>query len=125
LGGLSGDELPYIPAWSGSAQADYGWALSSDVKANINGGVRMVGTRYSNVRSSPTAYRLAPYAAVDLGASVTFSRYTARLFVKNLLDRRAYDFNYLISNALNGATTQIESTPIQPRTAGIAFDAKF
>ena len=125
LGGASGDRLPYTPTWSGSAQADYALALGGDVSAHLNAGLRVVGQRYSSVQSSADAYRLKRYAAADFGASLGVGNYTARLFVKNAFDKRAYDFYALQKDAGDGSTTQIEATPIQPRTIGVAVDARF
>jgi len=125
IGGLSGDRLPYIPLWSGSMQANYSWALTSDVAAHVGAGVRLVGDRYSEVSSSPSAYRLGAYGALDLNADVTYKQYTARLFLKNVTDTRAYDYDAEITNALTGTVAQLESTLIQPRTFGVALDAKF
>jgi iron complex outermembrane receptor protein len=123
--GLKGDRLPYIPHWSGAAQANYTWPLSSELTAHVGGGIRLIGDRYSAVTSSPNAFKLGAYGALDLNADVTYGRYTVRLFAKNLTDVRAYNYDVLTSNALTGAAVQVESSVIQPRTIGISIDAKF
>jgi iron complex outermembrane receptor protein len=125
INGLDGDRLPYIPQWSGAAQANYSWALTNDLTAQVGGGLRVVGNRYSNVSSNPYALEFKSYDAIDLDAALTFRKYTARLFVKNAADTRAYNFDTLIQSALTTASVQTERTVIQPRTIGIAVDAKF
>jgi iron complex outermembrane receptor protein len=123
--GRKGDRLPYIPHWSGAAQANYAWALASDMTAHAGAGVRLVGDRYSAVTSSPSAFRLGAYGALDLNADVVYKQYTVRIFMKNATDVRAYDDDVLTSNALTGEAVQVESTIIQPRTIGLSVDAKF
>jgi iron complex outermembrane receptor protein len=127
IGARAGDQLPYSPRWSGSAQVNYEWPLGSKLRAHLDAGVRVVGARHSGfiANNSPNAYRLAPYAAADFGASLTFANYTARLFVKNAFDRRAYNYYFYVSDAVLGTVDQIQGTPIQPRTIGLSFDAKF
>jgi iron complex outermembrane receptor protein len=123
--GRSGDQLPFIPTCSGAAQAGYDWLPADDLEAHVGIGLRGVGDRFSSVQSSPDAYRLNAYEAVDLDASLTYGRYTARLFVKNATNSRGYDDYTLITDALTGANSQIEGTVIQPLTIGIAIDANF
>jgi iron complex outermembrane receptor protein len=125
ISGLNGDRLPYIPQWSGAAQADYSWTLTNDLSAKVGAGLRVVGNRFSNVSSNPYAFEFKSYEAVDLNAALTFRDYTARLFVKNAGDTRAYNFDALIQDALTTQSIQTERTVIQPRTVGIAVDVKF
>ncbi|WP_174297798.1 TonB-dependent receptor [Sphingomonas bacterium] len=127
IGARAGDQLPYTPRWSGSVQANYEWSLGGDLRAHLNVGARVVGARYSGfiANNMPNAYRLAPYAAADFGASLSYRGYTARLFVKNAFDRRAYNYYYYVTDAVLGSVDQIQGTPIQPRTIGLSLDAKF
>lgn len=125
IDGLSGDRLPFIPLWSGSANADYQWSLTDEVDAHIGAGYRLVGSRDVRVTHNPLAYELGAYNALDLNADLTYKQYRVRLFVKNAGDTRAYNNEIPIQNALTTATTQVEATIIQPRTIGISFDAMF
>ena len=123
--GLDGDRLPYIPEWSGSLQANYSWKLTSELAAHVGGGVRLVDSRVSALSSAPNSFRLGAYDAVDLDGDITYKQYTVRLFVKNAGDTRAYDFYDPLSNPISGKFVQVQGTVIEPRTVGLAIDAKF
>jgi iron complex outermembrane receptor protein len=125
ISGLSGDRLPYIPAWSGSLRGSYTHAVSAEWGANFGAGVRFVGQRLSQVNSSPESYPLGAYAAMDLNASLSNDRYTIRLFVKNLTDTHAFLTYNVLQNGATNAVSEIEASTLQPRVFGIAIDGKF
>jgi outer membrane receptor protein involved in Fe transport len=77
------------------------------------------------VSTSPTAFKLAGYGALDLSASLSNSRWTVRLFARNVTNEGAYVGMLPIANALTGSNVQVEGTLIQPRTVGLALDANF
>lgn len=124
INGLADARLPYTPRFSGSVQADYRADLGPDLVGHLGGGLRVQGKRLSDVSSSPTAFNLPAYVALDLNADITRGAVTVRLFAKNVTDRRAY-LNYNpIFNGATGAIDQVKGAIIQPRTIGIAADFK-
>lgn len=125
IGGVDGDRLPYIPAWSGSLRASYTASVSNDLEANVGAGLRLVDKRYSQVTSSPITFPVAGYAALDLNASISNDRYKFRVFAKNVTDTHAYLSYNVLQNGLTDAVSQILATAIQPRVVGIALDVKF
>jgi outer membrane receptor protein involved in Fe transport len=125
LHGVSGDSLPNIPRFSGSLQADYSHRLTAEWTGHILTGLRLQDSRLSDFPAAKDSFRLPGYGALDLGTNVDNGRYTLRLFVKNLTDRRAY-LNYSpIYNGLTGAVEQLEGTVLQPRTVGLSADVRF
>jgi len=125
IGGLKGDHLPYIPAWSGSVRASYTMPVSGTWKANFGAGLRLVDKRRSQVDHSPLAFPVGGYAALDLNLGLTSDRYTFRVFAKNVTDTHAYLSYNVLQNGLTDDVSQILATALQPRVIGLAFDAKF
>ncbi len=149
LNGLSGDRLPFIPLFSGSLTADYFFPLwgahsegaavagGKDEKATVpvasrsggwtghlGAGVRYVGESFSAVESSPTAYRLDSYGALDLNADISNQNWTFRVFARNVTDERVYQ-NITAVNDLFGNVDHLQGVPIQPRTVGVEIDYRF
>lgn len=125
LGGLNGDRLPNIPRYSGSLQAEYTSPLAGAWALTVGGGLRFVGSRYSDVNHATDARRIPQYTALDLNASISNDSYTIRLFVKNVVNTHGYLTYTPQFNQATGAMTQIEAAVLQPRTVGISLDAKF
>lgn len=118
LGGLPGDQLSYTPKWSGAVTADYQFEIGGGWSAEVGGGVRYVGTRKSGFPSGFDYFELPDYAAVDLHAGFSSDRWSARLFVRNATDKRAF----VTPSSL---PDQDDWTVLQPRTVGLALEAKF
>ncbi|MGA9796278.1 MAG: TonB-dependent receptor [Rhizomicrobium sp.] len=125
LGGLDGDRLPNIPRYSGSLRAEYTRPLSGEWALTLGGGLRFVGSRYSDVNHAADARPIPQYTALDLNAGVSNDRYTVRLFVKNVTSSHGYLTYTPQFNQATGAMTQIEAAILQPRTIGLSLDAKF
>ena len=115
IGGLSGQELPEVPRYSGAVRADYSRSLGTDWTGHIGGGVRITGSEADGLFGS--LVRLPGYAIVDFDLSATYKNYSVRLFAKNLNDSRA-----LTSYMPFGAP---QAYIVQPRTIGLAVDTKF
>ncbi len=120
----SGDPLPQTPRYSGSLTADFSQPLAGDWTAHLGGGVRMESSRESN-NFQGTVFREPGYGALDLNADVSNGRYTLRVFAKNVTDERAFDSISGVRNALTGEFAKVSGVIIQPRTVGLAVDAKF
>ncbi len=125
LGGLSGDRLPAVPKWATSATADWSFPVFTGWTGRIGGGIRYVGDTFSGVQSAGSTYEQGNYTAVDLNADISNDHWTVRLFVKNLTDERVFTNLSALPSALTGEVMQVKGVPLQPRTIGIGFDAKF
>ncbi len=132
LGGVDGDQLPFVPEWTNTLNLDYSTNIGS---AFVTMGVSWVytGVRYTGFGAptpqQPPEDERFPGSHVKLPSDHTFSaqiiasfeRFRVRLYVQNLTDERvltAYntgsDFNHTGSGQI-----------IQPRTYGISVGARF
>jgi iron complex outermembrane recepter protein len=120
-----GVQLPGIPEWSGSLTLDYSFTLA-DREANVGGGYRYAGERYSAVAtdSNNLAYLLPSYDVLDLNASLDFERMTLRLFASNLTDERGYTGGATFVDGLN-TPVRVDVNVLQPRTLGVSMDYRF
>ena len=125
IGGLDGDRLPSIPKWSGSITADYSFPLRDGWTGRVGGGVRYAGSSESALAHNALALPQDSYTAVDLNGDVSNDRWTIRIFIKNLTDERVYTSLTALTNAGTGEISQVKGVPLQPRTIGVGFDAKF
>lgn len=128
VGGLNGDRLPRIPKWSGSLTAEYSFAVGGDAQAKLGGGLRHTGQRVSSFEGVPAVTNpvLADaYTALDLNAGITFDeRWSLRLYARNLTDTDAAITRDVQTDGL-GQRAFIRTTPLQPRTIGLALDLSF
>jgi outer membrane receptor protein involved in Fe transport len=125
LGGLSGDRLPAVPKWAASATADWSFPVFTGWTGRVGGGIRYVGDTFSGVEHAASTYPQESYSVVDLNADISNDRWTVRLYVKNLTDERVFTNLTALPNAATGEIMQVKGVPLQPRTIGIGFDAKF
>lgn len=125
LGGLDGDRLPAVPKWAMSATADWSFPVWAGWTGRVGGGVRYVGGTFSGVEHNPTTFPQDSYTVADFNADVSNDRWTVHLYIKNLTDKRVYASLASLPNAATGEVTKINGVPLQPRTIGIGFDAKF
>lgn len=127
VNGKNGDELPNVPKWAASLNADYDFPLAGPFDGFVGGGVRYLGARASGfVTGSPANFTrptLPAYTTVDLHAGVTDRRLTFEIYVKNLGDARG--LNNITSLALSGYTNPWTASVIQPRTVGASVSASF
>jgi outer membrane receptor protein involved in Fe transport len=125
LGGLDGDRLPAIPKWAMSATADWSFPAWSGWDGRVGGGLRYVGDSFSGVEHATSTYPQDSYTVLDLNADVSNERWTIRMYIKNLTDKRVYTSLSSLPNAATGEVEKVNGVPLQPRTIGISFDAKF
>ncbi|MDT9600122.1 TonB-dependent receptor [Sphingosinicella rhizophila] len=118
IGAAAGDQLSYTPRWSGAVTADTDFPISGEWTGQAGGGLRYVGKRRVGFPGGGSLVELDAYAALDLYAGVSNDIWGVRLFVRNATDNRVY---------LTPATFpgQIEAAVLQPRTIGLALEAKF
>lgn len=128
VGGLNGDRLPRIPKWSGSLTAEYSFAVGGDAQAKLGGGLRHTGQRVSSFEGVPAVTNPVfadAYTALDLNAGITFDqRWSLRLYARNLTDTDAAITRDVQTDGL-GQRAFIRTTPLQPRTIGLALDLSF
>jgi outer membrane receptor protein involved in Fe transport len=113
--GFTGDRLPYVPTWTGSLLADYEHAIGAGLDGDL--GVTLHGESSRNIALSPadpTFAHLAGFTTLDLRAGFMRGRYAFNLYVRNVLDKRAY-----VSGNFPGFV------PIQPMTFGAIVSASF
>jgi len=125
LGGVNGARLPSIPKWAASATADYSWPVFNEWSGRVGGGLRYVGDTFSGLENTTGSYPQDSYSVFDLNADVSNDRWTVRLFIKNLADKRVYTNLTALPNALTREVNKVTGVALEPRTIGIGFDAKF
>lgn len=135
VGGKSGDDVPFTPKFSAALSADYSFALGAG-QLSVGSSVRHVGKRSVTFSSEP-ANALVPtnpsptlpaYELLDLRTAYSWDRWTASLFVKNALNKRApvnYTGNYVVMNFVTGAVSPADVAVTPPRTIGVSLRADF
>jgi outer membrane receptor protein involved in Fe transport len=121
-GGVKGDPLPFVPDFTGSFTAQYEWALSDSVKANIGGSVNHTGERVSNY-STKAPRNVDAFTTINLNAGVDFGNFSLSLFAKNLTDDRG--ILALASQTTTPGGNPFAKAVIQPRSFGAEFAVKF
>lgn len=126
---LTGYQFDNVPSWSMSGSAEYSWEFENVWRARVGGGARWISSQFS---ATPVQSRslggypatvLAGYSVIDVNGSVARGPFTARFFVRNLADKRAY-LNGLPVLDINQPPNpvQILYKLVQPRTIGIGFE---
>ena len=120
------EQLPLVPEWSGALTADYSFTAFGGRDAHVGAGWRYVDERESTTvtLTDNISYVLPSYDIVDLNADVAFDNLTARVFVKNLTDERAYTGGGTTVDGLN-QPIRVDVNIMQPRTVGVSLDFKF
>ncbi len=121
-----GEQLPGVPKWTACLTAAYSFQAFGGRDAHIGVGWRYVDERQTAVvtNAADISYILPQYDIVDLNAEITFDAVTARLFVKNLTDERAYVGGGVIVDGLN-QPVRLDANVMQPRTVGLSLDVRF
>jgi outer membrane receptor protein involved in Fe transport len=122
--GNEGDQLPYAPKWSTSADAEYDWAAFGNYKYFVGTTWTYLGDRKAAFGSAPdgtTQMSLPNYNTWGARLGVHNDRYNATLWAKNLGDSRG------ITSYTSGGAPGLNGTigVIDPRTIGITLGAKF
>jgi iron complex outermembrane recepter protein len=125
LTGAAGDRLPSAPRFSGALTANYSFPISATWSGVFGGTYRYVGNRYTGLSGDPNTLQLDQYSTVDLNLGVADRSWSVNLFVRNLMDRRAYVQQDLFVDLATNEALAIEAAPVQPRTFGLSVDKKF
>jgi len=125
LGGMSGDNLPYVPAVSDTLNVDYTWHAFSNFAGFVGSSWTYTGTRYTDFSSSTTVIeshvKLPIYNTLSMQAGLDNGHYSVELFGNNLTNARG-----ITEYANSGGQNQTGIAAfIQPRTIGIELGAKF
>jgi iron complex outermembrane receptor protein len=125
VGGLSGDDMPYIPKWSSSLSTEYRFPLGA-AQALIGGAVSRVGERKSDY-SMKKPLLLPGYTTLTVNASLDWKQVRVSLYGKNLTNARGINFAGPIGDqsALNPSWNPYTAAVIQPRTVGIDLSYRF
>jgi outer membrane receptor protein involved in Fe transport len=114
-GGLAGDELPFVPQWSGAITANYDWVVHDGWTANVGGSVNYVGDRRSGFTDA-YAVTVPAYTTVNLNAGVTHGPVTFQAFFRNIGDAHGIVYVPVLSAPI--LTNYNTASVIAPRTFG-------
>ena len=111
-----------------SGTAEYGWDLADLWQARVGGNARWISSVFSPTfvqsrsQGGYPATVLPGYSVIDVHGSVARGPFTARLFVRNLADKRAYLTGTPLLDDVSNQPVQILYKLVQPRTIGIGFE---
>ena len=125
LGGKSGQQLPYVPKWSNTVNADYQWNITGDFQGFVGGSWIFTGQRYTGF-ASPTSVNeghvpLPSFSQLNMQGGFHTANYTVELYAHNVMDTRGIS---VFSNA-GGYNETGHEILIQPRTVGIRLAATY
>lgn len=123
VGALSGEPLPYIPDWSGSANADYTFFRAGDVSAFAGAGWRYTGAREAGFDPALGRTGLPTDSEFDLHAGATRGRWQLEVYAKNITDERGIVELDTGTSAVSNAAPVVEVD--QPRTIGLTLTGSF
>ncbi len=125
VGGLSGDDMPYIPKWSMSLSAEYRFTLGAALSW-VGGSVGYVGERKSDY-SLKMPLMLPAYTTLTLNAGMDIKGVRVSLYGKNLTNARGINFAGPIAtaSAANPYGNPYTVAIIQPRTIGLDLSYRF
>jgi outer membrane receptor protein involved in Fe transport len=121
VGGLDGDQLPFVPKLSLNLDLDYEWPVLSNASAYVGASVRSIRDQVGDfdIRNPDGSRRGIPsYEVIDLRTGLIGQRWSLELYVKNLDDE-------LGRTSLFGApgtlpNDALASGVIRPRTIGLS-----
>jgi iron complex outermembrane receptor protein len=125
LGGMSGDQLPYVPDVISTLNMDYTWQAFGKFTGFLGGSWTYTGNRYtafsSAVATVESHVKLPTYDTLKVQAGLNNGHYSLEVFGSNLTNARG------ITEYFNsGGHDQMGLAAfIQPRTIGIQLGAKF
>jgi len=140
--GLAGDRIPYVPEWSWTATAEYGFSAGNGLDGQVGGAFRWVGDRVNGTteRQRVTApgdpstilmedvgppVALDSYGALDLYAGIGKGAWALRAYLNNATNEGGWSAVSEIASEVTGAPVQTVAMPIMPRTFGVELDFRF
>jgi iron complex outermembrane receptor protein len=137
VGGEAHDRLPYTPALSFGANADYEFPLATGVTGFLGTSIRYAGKQRGAFRSEFSGKvdaneqpiflplpqdHIPQYVTIDLRAGAEFGRFTLDAYVRNLTNTRGIVSLDRADGLPHNASL---ASYIQPRTIGFSLDASF
>ena len=125
FGGVEGEQVPNLPKWFGSLQAEYQVNVFDDWLGVLSGGLRYTGSSLSSYRNSFSILpvELNSRLLADLNLSVSNGRFTIGLYATNLFNKRAL-MNREDSLLSSGSVVSVGVFE-RPRTIGANFKVDF
>jgi outer membrane receptor protein involved in Fe transport len=129
IGGLKGEQLPGIPEWALSLNANYRFPLFDNWEGFVSGGATYqdqrktafnggVGANGAVIAPGNRNFDISDYTVANLSAGVKAGRYQFSIYANNLFNE------YAFQNAATTATTGT-ATIVRPRTIGAVFSVGF
>lgn len=139
LDGLKGQQVVFVPKWTVSTQARYGFTAFGDLPAHIGGGFRYTGGTRSDFTDGgafipgvsdgvdgpfDSAFNIPTDARflVDLNAGFLWQNLSLNIFVTNLFNKTAYSSTF--GRNVDGVL-EATGVPIRPRTIGLSAAIDF
>lgn len=126
VGGLDGDQLPFVPELSLNLDVDYEWPVFAGATAYVGGSVRTVRDQVADfgIRNDDGSQREIPsYEVIDLRAGLNADRWSLELFVKNVDDEIGR--TSLFGDPGTFPNDALASGLIRPRTIGLSASFGF
>ncbi|WP_417449407.1 TonB-dependent receptor [Kordiimonas sp.] len=125
FGGSEGEQIPDLPKWAGSFQADYMFDLTDSWSGNAGFGVRYTGSFMSSYGASTSTYPVEVDARtlVDANLSFTNGNVSVGLYATNLFNTRSLQVRG--DDILGGGTSDSTGVFERPRTIGANLRVDF
>ncbi|WP_417460426.1 TonB-dependent receptor [Kordiimonas sp.] len=125
IGGVEGEQLPDLPKWKGSFQADYMFDLTDSWSGNAGFGVRYTGKFISSYSASTSTYPVQVDARTLVDASLSFTNdnVTIGLYATNLFNKRALQGRSDV--IVGGGSSDSSGIFERPRTIGANMKVDF
>ncbi|QXQ05383.1 TonB-dependent receptor [Sphingosinicellaceae bacterium] len=120
LGARDGDRLPDAARWTASLSAEYRFPLGGSKTLTAAASYRFRGSSLTGLESIGSTIRIPAQSIVDANLGLTIGSVTGRVFIRNLINERAYT-TFFDPDA--GSSTLL--VPVQPRTVGLSLDTRF
>lgn len=120
LGARDGDQLPDAARWTAALSVEYRRPLGGNKTLTAAASYRFRGASLTGLESIGNTVRIPAQSIVDANVGLAMGAVTGRVFVRNLLNERAYS-TFFDPDA--GSSTLL--VPVQPRTIGLSFDTRF
>ena len=127
VGGLDGDQLPFVPEWTGSLSANYLFSIGSH-SSWVGGSINYIGDRVSTFSQRFNYFDVPSYTTINFNAGIELGKFDLNLYVKNLGDEAGITFinnvglQFPVINPLGNPYVQ---GLIQPRTIGAELTWNF
>jgi iron complex outermembrane receptor protein len=123
VGGMTGDHLPAVPEWAGSASAEYRRPISDRWSGFAGVDWRFTGSRYAEFEPTTPRQKMPSFNIVDMRVGAETGRWSLAFYVKNVANELA--INYVQDKGVDGGLTEQSAAVYQPRTVGVTLTASF